>query len=85
MALALIGIQLSIMLWSLKALKRLSVQLKELYENKREALDDSCPIEILPVTRNFNTILRHEKDQHKRYRNTLSAQTFFLTLTRPIF
>ena len=77
MALALIGIQLSIMLWSLKALKRLPVQLKELYENKREALDDSYSIEILPVTKNFNTILRHEKYPRKRYRDTLSVQTFF--------
>jgi two-component system sensor histidine kinase PhoQ len=72
MTIALITIQLFIMLWGLRPLKRLSTQLKELYENKIEVLDDGYPIEILPVTKNFNTILLHEKNQRERYRNTLS-------------
>ncbi len=61
MAIALMTIQLFIMLWGLRPLKRLSTQLKELYENKVEVLDDGYPIEILPVTKNFNTMLLHEK------------------------
>jgi two-component system sensor histidine kinase PhoQ len=72
MAIALITIQLFIMLWGLRPLRRLSTQLRDLHENKIEALDDGYPIELLPVTKNFNTILLHEKNQRERYRNTLS-------------
>jgi two-component system sensor histidine kinase PhoQ len=72
MAAVLIAIQLFIMFWGLRPLKRLSIQLKELHENTIESLDDDYPIEILPVTKNFNTILLHEKNQRERYRNTLS-------------
>lgn len=72
MAIALIAIQLFIMFWGLRPLKRLSTQLKELHRNKIESLDDDYPIEILPVTKNFNAILLQEKNQRERYRNTLS-------------
>lgn len=72
MAAVLIAIQLFIMFWGLRPLKRLSIQLKELHENTIESLDGDYPIEILPVTKNFNTILLHEKNQRERYRNTLS-------------
>jgi two-component system sensor histidine kinase PhoQ len=72
MAIALISIQLFIMLWGLSPLRRLSTQLKALHENKIESLDDDYPQEILPVTKNFNIILLHEKNQRERYRNTLS-------------
>lgn len=72
MTAVLIAIQLLIMFWGLRPLKRLSIQLKELHENRIESLDDNYPIEILPVTKNFNTILLHEKNQRERYKNTLS-------------
>lgn len=72
MAVALITFQIFIMFWGLKPLKRLSTQLGELHEKKIDSLSDDYPIEILPVTKNFNTILLHEKTQRERYRNTLS-------------
>jgi two-component system sensor histidine kinase PhoQ len=72
MAIALIFTQLLIMFWGLRPLRRLSIQLKKLYENEIESLDDDYPEEILPVTKNFNIILLHEKNQRERYRNTLS-------------
>ncbi len=68
----LITLQLLIMFWGLKPLRRLSEQLKELQDNKIESLSDNYPKEILPVTKNFNTILLHEKNQRERYKNTLS-------------
>ncbi len=72
MTLVLITLQLLIMFWGLKPLRRLSGQLKELHENKIDALSNDYPKEILPVTENFNTILLHEKNQRERYKNTLS-------------
>jgi len=72
MTAVLITLQLLIMFWGLKPLRRLSSQLKELHDNKIESLSNDYPKEILPVTENFNTILLHEKNQRERYKNTLS-------------
>lgn len=72
MGLLLIVAQMVIMRWGLVPLKRLSQQLSELQEGKRQKLSDDYPEEIKPVTHNFNTILEHEKKQRERYRNTMS-------------
>ena len=72
MTLVLISLQLVIMFWGLKPLRRLSLQLKALHENTISTLSDDYPKEILPVIKNFNAILRHEKNQRTRYKNTLA-------------
>lgn len=72
MGLLLIIAQMLIMRWGLQPLKRLSKQLQELQDNKRETLSNDYPKEILPVTENFNGILLHEKQQRERYRNTMA-------------
>lgn len=72
MTIVLIALQLLIMFWGLKPLRRLSGQLNDLHDNKIKSLSSDYPKEILPVTENFNTILLHEKNQRERYKNTLS-------------
>ncbi len=72
MSIALLLLQALIMYWGLKPLKRLSNQLQKLQQNSISTLENNYPHEIQPAIDNLNTILKQEKQQRERYRNSLS-------------
>ena len=72
MGASLVAIQIVIMQWGFRPLKRLSRQLLALQENKIQQLDKHYPKEIQPIINDFNTILTYEKNQRERYHNTMS-------------
>ena len=72
MGFLLIASQLFIMRWGLYPLRRLAKQLLQLRQGKLQQLDNNYPIEIQPVINNFNSIVKQEKQQRERYRNTMA-------------
>ncbi|MBC6904439.1 two-component sensor histidine kinase [Saccharophagus sp. K07] len=71
MALLLALVQTLIAKWGLSPLRKLAADLKRVEEGL-EQLPGTYPAEIQPVTDNLNSVLRSERAQRERYRNTLS-------------
>lgn len=57
--------------WSLKPLRRLQAQLKEIEEGKRDQLEEDVPSEIYRLTHSLNRLLTTERMQRERYQDTL--------------
>lgn len=72
LAMGLLTIQVIIMRWGLRPLKRLAKELKRLSLGEQSRLTGHYPGEITPVTNSLNDVLHHEQRQRERYRNTLS-------------
>lgn len=66
--LALLAIGLT---WSLRPLRHLQTQLKEIEAGKREQLEENVPSEIYRLTRSLNRLLTTERMQRERYQDTL--------------
>lgn len=72
MAFLLIIVQTLIARWGLSPLRKLATELENVEEGSQQQLSGRYPAEIQPVTDNLNRVLRSEKAQRERYRNTLS-------------
>lgn len=71
LAMGLLTIQVIIMRWGLRPLKRLAKELKRLSLGEQSRLTGHYPDEITPVTNSLNDVLHQEQRQRERYRNTL--------------
>ncbi|MBR9911741.1 MAG: GHKL domain-containing protein [Gammaproteobacteria bacterium] len=72
LAMALLTLQVFIMRWGLRPLKKLVRELKLLPEQTERQLRGVYPREIAPVTNSLNRVLANEQKQRERYQNTLS-------------
>ncbi|MFD2641321.1 ATP-binding protein [Pseudomonas japonica] len=57
--------------WGLRSLRRMSVELDEIESGTREDLSGEHPRELLRLTRSLNRLLRGEREQRGRYRDSL--------------
>ena len=57
--------------WSLRPIRRLEREIKEVEAGSREQLGDVWPRELAAVTSNLNALLEGERTRIKRYRDTL--------------
>lgn len=69
-ALLLMSIAL-LLAWGLSPLRRISRQLNEIENGKREKLPANVPVELHPLTSRINTLIASERSRQKRYRHTL--------------
>jgi len=61
-----------ILRWSLKPLRRVATEVKEIETGKRAELGGGYPEELLPLTANLNALLRQSHAHLERYRNALA-------------
>ncbi|MBY0578289.1 MAG: GHKL domain-containing protein [Burkholderiales bacterium] len=71
MSLLLLLTQAAVLRWGLAPLRRVSIELGEIEEGKRDRLGD-YPAELSRLTESLNKLLLHERAQQKRYRDALS-------------
>ncbi len=71
-AIFLFIMQLIILRWGLKPLHQLSIDLKDIQMGNKHMLADNYPSELRPLTSNLNHLLKIEKNQRDRYRNSLA-------------
>ncbi|MEN8641206.1 ATP-binding protein [Pseudomonas sichuanensis] len=57
--------------WGLRSLRRLSVELDEVEAGAREGLSREHPRELLRLTGSLNRLLRSEREQRQRYKDSL--------------
>ncbi|APC18029.1 histidine kinase [Pseudomonas frederiksbergensis] len=57
--------------WGLQALKRLSQELDQIENGALESLSEEHPSELLRLTGSLNRLLRSEREQRSRYRDSL--------------
>lgn len=58
--------------WGLAPLARLSIQVKELESGTRDSLDEQHPKELAPLVHNLQALIKTERHQRQRYRDTLA-------------
>lgn len=71
LAMGLLTIQVLIMRWGLKPLKKLVKEIGLLPSQKNRQLTGDYPAEIVPLTDSLNQVLTNEQQQRERYQNTL--------------
>ena len=59
------------MTWGLRSLRRLSVELDQVEAGVRDGLSREHPRELLRLTGSLNRLLRSEREQRQRYRDSL--------------
>lgn len=57
--------------WGLRSLRRLSLELDEVEAGARDGLSSEHPRELLRLTGSLNRLLRSEREQRQRYRDSL--------------
>ena len=57
--------------WGLRSLRRLSLELDEVEAGARDGLSGEHPRELLRLTGSLNRLLRSEREQRQRYRDSL--------------
>jgi two-component system sensor histidine kinase PhoQ len=72
LALFLLLAQALIMRWGLRPLRALAAQLRAVEEGAAPELRGDYPRDVQPVVDNLNRVLRSERAQRERYRNTLA-------------
>lgn len=60
-----------VMMWSLRPLKKVSLEIKAIEDRKQTGFEQKYPTEITPLTENLNILLSREQYQHQRYRNAM--------------
>ena len=60
-----------VMIWSLRPLKKVGVEIKAIENRQQTGFEHSYPVEITPLTDNLNILLGREQYQQQRYRNAL--------------
>ena len=69
--LVLMGLLWAGLTWGLRSLRRMTVELDEIESGAREGLSGEHPRELLRLTRSLNRLLRSEREQRGRYRDSL--------------
>lgn len=64
--------------WSLRPIARLSGQVRELEDGKRDQLEENTPSELRSLVSNLNILLSNERQRYTKYRTTLSDLTHSL-------
>lgn len=72
LATILLLVQIVILVWGLKPLRRVVTELNAIESGRQERITQTYPAEILRLTDNINGLLEHEHTQQTRYRNALS-------------
>ncbi len=72
LAVLLIIVQTTVARWGLAPLRKLAADLEKVETGAQEQLMGRYPADIQPVTDNLNRVLKSERAQRERYRNTLS-------------
>jgi two-component system sensor histidine kinase PhoQ len=72
LALFLLAAQALIMRWGLRPLQTLAAQLRAVEEDAAQTVEGDYPREVRPVIANLNRVLRSERAQRERYRDTLA-------------
>lgn len=77
-ALLLIFTQLIVLRWSLLPLSRVARLLLRVEQGEVEGINENQPAELKGLVTNINTLIRNEREQLKKYRDTLAdlAHTF---------
>jgi two-component system sensor histidine kinase PhoQ len=60
-----------VMMWSLRPLKKVGLEIKAIEDRKQSGFEQDYPLEIAPLTENLNILLGREQYQMQRYRNAL--------------
>lgn len=60
-----------VMMWSLRPLKKVGLEIKAIEDRKQTGFEQSYPKEITPLTDNLNILLSREQYQQQRYRNAM--------------
>ncbi|HRC71069.1 MAG TPA: ATP-binding protein [Candidatus Competibacter sp.] len=68
----LLAVQGLILRWSLKPLRRVATEVKDIETGQRAELSGGYPDELLPLTANLNALLRQSHARLERYRNALA-------------
>ena len=72
LAAILLIVQVVILIWGLKPLRRVVTELNAIESGQQERITKTYPTEILRMTDNINGLLEHEHTQQTRYRNALA-------------
>lgn len=67
----LLGIMYLVMLWSLRPLKLVGLEIRSIEDRHQGGFEGHYPKEIAPLTENLNILLNREKLQRQRYRNAM--------------
>ena len=70
-AVLLLVLQVLLLRWGLSPLRRLAIDLKSIENSNSEQLDEDYPKELQAVTQNLNLLIKSERKQQLRYRETL--------------
>lgn len=70
-AVLLLILQVLLLRWGLSPLRRLALDLKRIEAGDSEQLSEAYPRELRPVTENLNLLIKTERKQQTRYRETL--------------
>ena len=70
-AVLLLVLQVLLLRWGLSPLRRLAIDLKSIESGSSEQLDENYPKELQAVTQNLNLLIKSERKQQLRYRETL--------------
>lgn len=70
-AVLLLVLQVLLLRWGLSPLRRLAIDLKNIESGNSEQLDENYPKELQSVTQNLNLLIKSERKQQTRYRETL--------------
>ena len=70
-AILLLILQLLLLRWGLSPLRRLAIDLKSIESGSSEELKERYPRELRAVTANLNLLIKSERKQQQRYRETL--------------
>jgi two-component system sensor histidine kinase PhoQ len=60
-----------VMMWSLRPLKKVGLEIKAIEDRKQTGFEQSYPREITPLTENLNILLNREQYQQQKYRNAM--------------
>lgn len=70
-AVLLLVLQFLLLRWGLSPLRRLAIDLKSIESGTSEQLNEDYPKELQAVTQNLNLLIKSERKQQLRYRETL--------------
>ncbi len=68
----LVLIQLLVLRWGLKPLRRIGADLEQIEAGKKHRLDGRYPLELQGIAGNLNALISSERAHLERYRNTLA-------------
>ncbi|MDR2212492.1 MAG: hypothetical protein LBE21_02550 [Pseudomonadales bacterium] len=71
LALFLLVAQLLLLRWGLRPLANLAEDVSAIESGERDELQGSYPVELVPVTRNLNLLIKRERERQQRYRGML--------------